>query len=138
MSHVYSCPDPSSFPAYSHPTGLRVYIGVPYSSLRRPGLEKRPTLDHLGIDFKEIDSGPFYFMDSLSHPVMSLMMRLIVEYPVYKLDSQGLFVRFSHVISKLRGKQSLFLHSVCFYYVQVLGARDVAVDKTFLWNSFIF
>lgn len=27
-----------------------------------------------------------------------------------------------------RGKQSLFLHSVCFYYVQVLGARDVAVD----------
>ena len=61
-----------------------------------------------------------------------------MEYPVYKLDSQGLFVYFSHIISKFRGKQSLFLHSVCIYYVQVLGTRDVAVSKTFLWKSFIF
>lgn len=28
-----------------------------------------------------------------------------MEYPVYKLDSQGLFVHFSHAISKFRGKQ---------------------------------
>lgn len=38
----------------------------------------------------------------------------------------------------LEENKSLFLHSVCFYYVQVLGARDVAVNKTFLRNSFIF
>ena len=28
-----------------------------------------------------------------------------MEYPVYKLDSQGLFVHFNHAISKFRGKQ---------------------------------
>lgn len=67
MSHVHSCPDPSSSRAYSHPTDLRVYIGAPYSSLRRLGLEKRPTLDHLGTG----DSGHVPCILWTPYPILS-------------------------------------------------------------------
>lgn len=57
-------------------------------------------------------------------------------YPRYKFNSNGLFGHFSHIVCQFSEKQSLFLHSVCVCYVPILGAGDVAVNKTSLGKGF--